>query len=73
LELFGDKALSNLKHIGSNVDLQKLAASCTAPTQHSFEVTMKDAEETTDDDTSQGGFEKFMSFLEEGNGTADKN
>lgn len=70
LELFGDKAMRNLKHVGSNHDLQKLVASHKSSKQ--LEVTMKDTEETTDDDISQGGFDKFMSFLEEGNGKADE-
>ena len=62
LELFGEKALRNLKHIGSSHDLQKLASSMSLGSMH--DLNKKD---TVDDISSDAGSEKnfdsFMSFL----------
>jgi len=63
LELFGEKALKNLKHIGSSHDLQKLAS------LRSLDSTSKNSiskVETSGDSTSEDGskdqFNDFMSF-----------
>eukprot|EP00584_Thalassiosira_punctigera_P010888 CAMPEP_0172545922 /NCGR_PEP_ID=MMETSP1067-20121228/15753_1 /TAXON_ID=265564 ORGANISM="Thalassiosira punctigera, Strain Tpunct2005C2" /NCGR_SAMPLE_ID=MMETSP1067 /ASSEMBLY_ACC=CAM_ASM_000444 /LENGTH=531 /DNA_ID=CAMNT_0013332759 /DNA_START=130 /DNA_END=1725 /DNA_ORIENTATION=- len=71
LELFGDKALRNLKHVGSAHDLSKLAASY-AESKRGLEITMKDTDEISDDDDAQGDYDKFVSFLEEGKEMADE-
>lgn len=62
LELFGEKALRNLKHIGSSHDLMKLASSMSLGGSQ-LELTKK---ETVDDMSSNAGsdnFDSFMSYL----------
>lgn len=62
LELFGEKALRNLKHIGSSHDLMKLASSMSLGGSQ-LELTKK---ETVDDMSSEAGsdnFDSFMSYL----------
>jgi len=58
LELFGEKALENLKHLGSTHDLQKLAASIS----NSKRSLMQ--KETSDiSDEGGQGFDDFMSYM----------
>lgn len=55
MELFGEKALKNLKHVSSAVDLEKLAATYTARS-----LKEKPTGDLSDDDA---GYDDFLSFV----------
>ena len=64
LELFGDKALKNLQHIGSTNDLQKLASSVADSKRGGVElVTAKPTMSEGSDEASESGYNDFMSYL----------
>jgi len=52
LELFGEKALKNLKHVGSNVDLQRLASNMTSRSERDIST-----------DSDGDGYDEFLSHL----------
>ena len=68
-ELFGEKALKNLKHIGSTVsthELEKLARSTTEKrslTERETELTERETEDTSSDDDGRESFDDFVSYL----------
>lgn len=69
IELFGDKALHNLKTVGSAADLKKLADTFTSERSiggNVREVASRDATEkgsSDDESVDKGSFEGFMAFL----------
>ena len=65
LELFGEKALENLKCIGSTHDLEELAAMIMG-TKH----TLLEKETVDISDEGGEGFDDFMSYM---NGSDSKN
>ena len=61
-ELFGEKAMKKLKHVGSSHDLEKLKASVELSKQgRSF--VQKETIDVSDED-SQGDFGDFMEYRE---------
>ena len=64
LELFGEKALKNLKHIGSSHDLQKLASMRSLDSTSKISISKVDTSgDSTSEDGSKDQFDDFMSFL----------
>lgn len=64
LELFGEKALKNLKHIGSSHDLQKLASMRSLDSTSKISISKVDTSgESASEDGSKDQFDDFMSFL----------
>ena len=67
LELFGEKALKNLKHIGSSHDLQKLASLRSLDSMSKISISKVDTSGESGDSISEDGskdqFDDFMSFL----------
>ena len=64
LELFGERALKNLKHIGSTHDLQKLASQHSLRSLKAAETgDVSEAGETSED---EGEYNNFMNFLQGG-------
>ena len=63
LELFGEKALKNLKHIGSSHDLQKLASMRSLDSTSKIISKVDTSGDSTSEDGSKDQFDDFMSFL----------
>jgi len=67
LELFGEKALKNLKHIGSSHDLQKLASLRSLDSTSKISISKVETSGESGDSMSEDGskvqFDDFMSFL----------
>ena len=62
LELFGEKALKNLKHIGSSHDLEKLAESYRSERGLKVQETSDPISDTSDDEEAQA-YDNFLALV----------